>query len=156
MTKEDIQKLLEQFPRERTHLLPALHAVQEELRYLSREALEVVSSYLRVPASEVHGVASAYPELRFNEPGHHILRICTGLSCHVNGGANLLEELRSTLKIEPGQTTAEGHLTLEEVPCLFVCAVGPAVEWDGEFIGRVNANTLKSILSIDNGKEETG
>ncbi|MFQ5933569.1 MAG: NAD(P)H-dependent oxidoreductase subunit E [Dehalococcoidia bacterium] len=137
MDREDIKEVLGRFPRQRTHLLPTLHAVQEEVRYLPAWALEEVSAYLRVPKSEVHGVASSYPELRLTEPGRHIIRVCTGLQCYLNGATPVLEELKNTLAVQPGQTTADGTFTLEEMPCAFVCPLAPAVEWDGVCLGRM-------------------
>ena len=85
-----LSELLAQFPRERTWLLPALQAVQRAERWLSAEALEAVAAHLRVPASEVWGVASHYPELRLARPGRRIVRVCTGLSCRAHGGRDLL------------------------------------------------------------------
>src|SRR2546426_2977633 len=64
-----LDTLLATFPRERTWLLPALQAVQRAERYLSPDALEAVAAHLRVPKSEVWGVASHYPELRLARPG---------------------------------------------------------------------------------------
>src|SRR5919201_2447546 len=77
---------LAQFPRERTWLLPALHAVQHAERWLSPEALEGVAAHLRVPRSEVWGVASHYPELRLAAPGRRIVRVCLGVACLARGG----------------------------------------------------------------------
>ena len=56
------------FPRERTWLLPALHAVQHELRWIPTGALGEIASHLRVPLSEAYGVATGYPEFRLSEP----------------------------------------------------------------------------------------
>ena len=137
--REDIKEVLGKFPQERTYLLPALQAIQEEVRYLPAWAIEEVSAYLRVPKSEVHGVASSYPELRLNEPGRHIVRVCTGLSCFLNGAIPVLEELKKSLALQPGETAPDGMFTLEEMPCAFVCPLAPAVEWDGVCLGRMTA-----------------
>ena len=53
-----IPGMLSSFPRERTWLLPALQAVQRAERWLSPEALQAVAAHVRVPRSEVWGVAS--------------------------------------------------------------------------------------------------
>src|SRR5438876_10126751 len=58
-----VGELLAKFPRERTCLLPPLQAVQRSERYLSPESLEAGAAYLRVPKSDVWGVALHYPEL---------------------------------------------------------------------------------------------
>ncbi|MFQ5874538.1 MAG: NAD(P)H-dependent oxidoreductase subunit E [Dehalococcoidia bacterium] len=155
MDREDIKEVLGKFPRERTYLLPALQAVQEEVRYLPAWAMEEVSAYLKVPKSEVHGVASSYPELRLKEPGKHIVRVCTGLSCFLNGAIPVLEELKKSLALQPGETAPTGMFTLEEMPCAFVCPLSPAVEWDGECMGRMtleNAVAKVKAMTAHNGE----
>src|SRR5262245_65483686 len=74
------------FPRERQWLLPALHAVQHALGWLSPAALGDVAAHLRVPASEVFGVATGYPEFRLAPRGRHHARVCTGVSCTLKIG----------------------------------------------------------------------
>lgn len=144
--REGIKDILGRFPRQRTYLLPVLQAVQEEVRYLPNWAMEEVGAYLRVPKSEVHGVASSYPELRFDEPGKHVVRVCTGLQCHLNGASEVLEELTNNLKIQVGETTPDGQVTLEETPCVFDCALAPAIEWDGHVAGRMTPEAALSKL----------
>jgi len=126
--------LLAPFPRERTWLLPALQAVQAERGWLSPDDLAAVGAHLRVPKSEVYGVATHYPELRLAARGVHLVRVCTGVSCRVNGGADLLAALARRLGVAPGETTADGALTLEEADCCFVCSVAPVVEVDHRYL----------------------
>ena len=140
-------ELLEQFPRERTWLLPALRAVQRAERWLSAEALEAVAAHLRVPASEVWGVASHFPELRLARPGRRIVRVCTGVSCRARGGRDLLGVCADRLGIRAGETTPDGGVTLEEVDCAFACAVAPVVEVDHEPCGRVRPGDLEALLT---------
>lgn len=145
--------MLGRFPRERTQLLPVLHAVQEETCWIPAWAMEEVSAYLKVPASEVHGVVSSFPELRLKAPGRHLLRVCTGLSCYLNGGLSVLEGLEKSLGIEAGGTTPDGVFTLEEAPCLFVCPAAPAVEWDGICSGRMTTDRAVALVRAGpNGK----
>src|SRR5688500_20164215 len=87
-----IAEALSSLPRERTWLLPALQAVQREERWLSPEALEAVAAHVRVPRSEVWGVASHYPEFRLAEPAARVVRVCTGLACAARGGNELLAQ----------------------------------------------------------------
>src|SRR3990172_1590519 len=59
---------LDELPRERTYLLPALHLLHEREGYLSPAGLAAVSQRLRVPHSELYGVARRYSALRFEPP----------------------------------------------------------------------------------------
>ena len=92
------------FPRERTWLLPALHAVQHAERWLSPQSLERVAAHLRVPMSEVWGVASHYPEFRLTAPGRRLVRVCTGVACLARGARDLLAACEQQLGVGPGQT----------------------------------------------------
>ena len=142
-----LDTLLATFPRERTWLLPALQAVQRAERYLSPDALEAVAAHLRVPKSEVWGVASHYPELRLARPGRRLIRVCTGVSCRVRGGRELLAACERRLGVRAGQTTADGAATLEELDCGFACAVAPVVEIDHAYRGRVTPDALDALLA---------
>jgi NADH:ubiquinone oxidoreductase subunit F (NADH-binding)/NADH:ubiquinone oxidoreductase subunit E len=115
-TAADLEDRVRAFPRRRTYLLPALHEVQALYGWLPAEALEVVGGHLRVPKSEVYGVASSFPDFLLEAPTH-ATRTCVGASCRLLGGSS--------------QVDAEAP-----VDCLFICGVGPASEQDGELIGR--------------------
>jgi NADH:ubiquinone oxidoreductase subunit E len=138
--------LREKFPRNHGELLPALHLLQHEFGYLPDWAMEVVGWHLGIPASEVYGGATSYTELRIRRPGQHVLRVCTGLGCAPQGGNDLLTGLREKLQVEPGHTTSDGRITLEETACAFMCGVAPVVQWDHEWHGRVSQEALSGLL----------
>ncbi|HET7344061.1 MAG TPA: NAD(P)H-dependent oxidoreductase subunit E, partial [Methylomirabilota bacterium] len=139
--------VLEKFPRERTWLLPALQAVQHAERWLSPPALDAVAAHLRVPRSEVWGVATHYPELRLAAPGRRLVRVCTGLACLARGGREILEACERRLGVRAGGTTADGAVTLEELDCAFACASAPVVEVDHEYRGRLSAEHVEALLT---------
>src|SRR3990172_11819835 len=106
---------LDELPRERTYLLPALHLLRERGVSLPPAGLAAVSKRLRVPNSELYGVARSYSELRFEPPPERSVGLCTGLSCRLNGAEALATELRA----------AGRHV--EEQPCRFLCNQAPVV-----------------------------
>ena len=109
--------------------MPALQRAQHAERWLSPDTLEEIAAHLRVPKSEVWGVASHYPELRLTRPGRRLVRVCTGVSCQVRGGRALLAACEQTLGVRAGQTTADGAVTLEELDCAFACSIPRAASW---------------------------
>jgi NADH-quinone oxidoreductase subunit F len=126
------------FPRERTWLLPALHAVGHELRWIPADALREIASHLRVPLSEAYGVVTHYPEFRLEEPRKRVVRVCTGVSCRIRGGLDLLKAL---------QGAAGDDVTLEHFDCAFNCSVAPLVEVDGVHRGRVSVADVSAVIS---------
>jgi NADH-quinone oxidoreductase subunit F len=139
--------VLNRFPRERTWLLPALHALQHRDRWLSPTALEEAADHLRVPRSEVYGVATHYPEFRLTQPGRRVVRVCVGLSCRARGGLDVLAACERRLDVAAGATTPDGAVTLERLDCAFDCAMAPVVEVEGEHRGRVEAEAVDALLA---------
>ena len=139
--------VLSRFPRERTWLLPALHALQHRDRWLSPTVLEEAADHLRVPRSEVYGVATHYPEFRLAQPGRRVVRVCVGLSCRVRGGLDVLAACERRLGIAAGATTPDGAVTLERLDCAFDCAMAPVVEVEGEHRGRVEVGAVDALLA---------
>ena len=130
------------FPRNRGQLLPALHFLHHEYGYLPDWAMEVVGWHLGIPSSEVYGAATSYTELRIQEPAERVIRVCTGLSCWLNGGRQLMAEAHSAL----ANGAAQDKVTLEETPCAYMCGVAPVAEIDGEWRGRLDSGSLGTII----------
>lgn len=127
--------LLAGFTAERTNLLPALHAAHNAFGYLPEWAIERVGLHLHVPASEVYGVASGYPEFRFQPPAPNTVQICTGLSCRLAGADALLAALQS-----------HAPASVESSPCLFLCALAPVAGRAGRIAGHVDVARLEALL----------
>ena len=146
MTTNGRAELLDHFPRERTWLLPALHAIQHHERWLSTEALAAVAEHLRAPRSEVYGVATHYSEFRLSKPGRRVVRVCVGVSCRAQGSLDLLAVLERRLGVGAGGTTPDGGVTLERFDCGFNCSMAPVVEVEGRHVGRVGAGDAERVL----------
>src|SRR5256885_3702421 len=104
--------------RRKAALLAALHLAQDELGWLSEPAMAYVGFRLDVPPVRVREVATFYTMYRLRPVGRHHLGVCNSVSCWAMGSEKLLAECREILRIRPGETTADGHFSLEEVACL--------------------------------------
>jgi NADH:ubiquinone oxidoreductase subunit F (NADH-binding)/NADH:ubiquinone oxidoreductase subunit E/(2Fe-2S) ferredoxin len=138
---------LAQFPRARTWLLPALHAAQHAERWLSPASLEAIAAHLRVPKSEVWGVASHYPEFRLAAPGRRVVRVCTGIACLARGGGEILAACEQRLGIHAGQSTADQAITLEALDCAFACGSAPVAQVDHDYRGRLTPGDVDGLLT---------
>ena len=136
-----IRKLLvENFPRERGSLLPALHFIQDEFGYLPAWALEVLGWHLGVPSSEVYGSSTSYSELNFEVNNEADIKVCEGVSCSVLGSNGLIKFLDSL------EEKARNTLSYKGVNCAFICSVGPVVKIKGKWIGKMNIGELGRLI----------
>ncbi|HEX9188590.1 MAG TPA: NAD(P)H-dependent oxidoreductase subunit E, partial [Vicinamibacteria bacterium] len=132
--KARFDEVLKRYPVKRSALLPALHLVQEQEGWISREAIEHVASLLDLSPAQVHDTASFYTMFRLKPEGKTLIEVCTTLSCALSGAEELLAHACRKLGIEPGGTTPDGKFTVKGVECLAACGGAPAVQVDGEWL----------------------
>lgn len=108
-------------------VMAALRIAQQELRWLSNEAIEFVATYLQMPAMAVYEVASFYNMYDLHPVGQHKLTVCTNLPCALSGGADAGEYLKRKLGVDFNQTTSDGRFTLKEGECMGACGDAPVL-----------------------------
>ena len=126
--------------------LPILHALQAAFGYVPREAIPLVAEALNLTRAEVHGIVSFYHDFRERPPGAHVLKLCRAEACQSMGADALAVLARDKLRVDWGETTTDGRLTLEPVFCLGLCACAPAAMLDGKVVGALDAPRLGTLL----------
>ncbi len=112
-------------------VMEVLQDVQETYRYLSEEILNHVSDVFEIPLIEVFRLANFYKAFSLDPRGRHLVTVCSGTACHVQGAPRFVDELLGQLEVKPGQTTKDGAFTVEAVNCLGACSLAPLVIIDG-------------------------
>ncbi len=111
--------------RGREALLPLLHEAQAIHGWLPREVLAAVGQTLHVPLSDVHGVVEFY-SMFYNEPmARRVIRVCFDPACHMAGSPAVRLAIEERLGLRPGETSADGRISYECVPCLGMCEHAP-------------------------------
>ena len=126
--------------------LPILHAVQAAFGYIPRDAVPLVADALNLTRAEVHGIVTFYHDFRESPPGTHVLKLCRAEACQSMGADALAAEARQKLRVEWGETTTDGRVTLEPVFCLGLCASAPAAMLDGKVVGALDRARLGTLL----------
>lgn len=111
-------------------LIEALHTAQETFGYLDKQTLHFVAQSLRVPLSKVYGVATFYHFFSLKPQGKHTCVVCLGTACYIKGSQVILDAIRDTYAVEPGQTTADGELSLLTARCVGSCSLAPVAMLD--------------------------
>jgi NADH-quinone oxidoreductase subunit E len=127
-------------------LIPSLLDIQEKYHYLPAKALERVAERMKLPTIHIHQVAEFYKAFSLEERGRHIITVCLGTACHVQGGNRLVDHVSRILEIDPGSTTKDKLFTLEAVNCLGTCAIAPVMTVDGKYYGNMAANKVEKVL----------
>jgi NADH-quinone oxidoreductase subunit E len=143
-----IQGYLPRYPNKQAVTLPALHVVQDELRGVPLEAIREIADLLELSPAEVNDTMTFYGFFRTeNNPlGRTRLWVCRSLACMLRGGEELLQKVSDKLGIKPGETTADGKITLEFAECLGGCEGAPCVLVNDEQRMNVTEEKLDTLL----------
>jgi NADH-quinone oxidoreductase subunit E len=131
LTDEMMAAIREYFPRYPTRqavALPAIHLVNERLRYVPPQAVAEIAELLELPPAQVQDTLSFYGIFKQDKPhGRTRVWVCRSISCALRGADDLLEQLCTAAGIRPGETTDDGQLTIEFAECLGACEHAPCM-----------------------------
>ena len=124
----EIKALFPRYPTKQAVTLPALHVVNDRLRYVPLNAVVEIAELLDLAPAEVQDTLSFYGLFKQDAPhGKTRAWVCRSISCALRGGEEILDHMCHTAAIKPGQTTPDGSLTLEFAECLGACEFAPCM-----------------------------
>jgi NADH-quinone oxidoreductase subunit E len=145
--RAEITNSLSRHPTPQAATLPALHAVQERLGYVPPQAVAEVAELLGLAPAQVQDTLSFYDFFKQDRPlGRYRVWVCRSISCAARGGEDLLDHLCGLLGIQPGQTTADGRVTLEFAECLGACDVAPAILVNDTLYGNMTKERIAELV----------
>jgi NADH-quinone oxidoreductase subunit E len=129
------------------NLIMILHRVQQEFKYIPREAALYLAKELNVPLAKIYGVITFYHFFKLKKPGRHNIQVCIGTACYLKSGSDLLLELENLLGVGVGGVTADGLFSIEGVRCVGCCGLAPVAVIDGEVFGKLKKDKLPEIIA---------
>jgi NADH-quinone oxidoreductase subunit E len=143
---EEIRKVAKRYPESRSAILPALRLAQEEYGWLPREAIEQVAEALDLTPAYCMSVASFYDMFQLEPVGRHMVEVCTNVCCGLVNAQAVLEAFERELGVEPGETTADGEITLRAAECLGGCSTPTVVAVDHRYRESVTPDDVPAIV----------
>jgi NADH:ubiquinone oxidoreductase subunit E len=134
------------FAGEEGRLIPLLQQAQLEEGFISRARMEAIHRACGIPLANIFGVATFYAQFRLRPVGKHIVRVCHGTACHVQGANDINKALSDALEIGNGETTPDRLFTLETVSCLGCCSLAPVIMIGSSTYGKLDPREVKKII----------
>ncbi len=145
--RQEIEQLCRKYPRKQAVTLPALHLVHEKLRHVPRRAVVEIAELLELSPAEVQDTLSFYGFFKQDAPhGDCRVWVCRSISCALRGGEDVFQYFCRRAQVEPGQTTADGSLTIEVAECLGACEQAPCMLAGNELIGDLTEAAIDRFL----------
>ena len=144
--KEDIVQILEKYTTDRDNLIQILNETQEKFGYIPKTSQLEISKYLNIPMAEVYGVITFYSRFTLEPKGKYAISVCLGTACFVKGSEQILNRLKDRLKIDVGQTTADGKFSIDATRCVGACGLAPVFTVNNEVHGKATVKKLDEVL----------
>ena len=127
-------------------LIPVLQTAQELYGYLPPDLLMYIANRMGVKPAKVIGVVTFYAQFRLNPVGKHLILLCQGTACHVNGSSGVEDAIRDHLGAGEGEITANGLFTYNNVACLGCCSLSPVMMIGARTYGGLTRDKAVKIL----------
>lgn len=144
--KAKFDKLISRYPLKRSALVPMLLFAQDEIGYISDEAIEEIARRVEVRPIEVIEDISYYSMLHRKPIGKYNLQVCTNVSCLLAGGEEIFDYCATKLGIKHKQTTADALFSLEEVECLGACCGAPAMQVNYDYYENLTREKIDRLI----------
>ena len=86
-------------------IVAILQDIQEEYRYLPKEALLYLADAIDVSIAKIYSVATFYENFSLEPKGKYVIKICDGTACHVRKSIPILNALRNKLGLSDSKKT---------------------------------------------------
>jgi len=145
--KAKFDKVIARYPVKRSAIVPLLLFAQDEIGYVSDEAIEEIARRVEVRPIEVIEDVGYYSMLHRQPIGKYNFQVCTNISCLLRGGEAILEHCSKRLGIGHKQSTPDGRFSLEEVECIGACCGAPAMQVNYDFYENLTAEKVDALIA---------
>ena len=150
-----MKPVFEKYAEAEGSLIAILQQAQELYGWLSPELLTHVSEQTGISPAKIMGVATFYAQFRLKPVGKHLILLCQGTACHVNGSAEIERAIADYLEVAEDEVTEDGLFTYSNVACLGCCSLSPAMMINNRVFGKLTGKSAVEVLkNIKAGAEE--
>jgi NADH:ubiquinone oxidoreductase subunit E len=127
-------------------LVAIFSAVEERYAYLPERALREMSERMSIHWAQIFG-AAGLGGFRLLPADGHLVTVCTCAACRFAGGEALLRAISAELGIAPGESTADGSITLETSDEVAAGALSPALRIDTMVYGPLTVEQGRHVVA---------
>lgn len=131
-----------------------LHDIQKEMGYIPFEAMTSIAEAVNEPVSKVYGVVTFYSQFTTEPKGKHVIGVCLGTACYVNGAQTILDLLVEMTGAPVNGTSEDGVFSIDATRCVGACGLAPVVSVDGTVFGCTKQLEDLKMVVLDYKKEE--
>jgi NADH-quinone oxidoreductase subunit E len=139
------REIIARYPVSRSALLMLLHEAQDEIGYISDEAIREIGGLLDLSSADVAGVVTFYTMFKRKHPGRFLISVCDQSACQFFGADDTLDKLREVVGPEH-EATDDGLMSWEHVECLAFCGAAPAAQLNYMDVPNLTAERAERLI----------
>lgn len=147
----EIQTILAKYPPEekRSAVMPLIYLAQRTENFVNKQTMKEIAEICEITPTEVASIVGFYSLFYDEQGGKYRIQVCTDLPCALRGSEEFLNKLCEALEIKPGETTADGKITVEAVMCLAACDKAPMFQvQNGKGLEYHENQSVESALQL--------
>lgn len=145
-TEEKIREICRKFGKSGHRVLDVAEAVQREYGCVDPAAMDVIADEMGVQRVEVEGVVTFYAFLSERPLGKVVIRLCNDVIDRMKGADQVAAAFSEELGIDFGQTTPDGRISLQKVPCIGMSDQAPAALVNDTVVTYLGGDQARSIV----------
>ena len=143
-----IDSALDKHGYSRNKVIAIMQEVQNEYKFLPKDALSYIAEKLGMSEAELYGVATFYENFSFEPKGKYIIKVCDGTACHVRKSMPVKEAMLKELGLSHKKHTTDDMLfTVETVSCLGACGLAPTLTVNDEVHPKMTPEKAIELLN---------
>lgn len=142
-----VKKEVARYEDRKSAIIPALFRVQKENGgWVSPESIKYLAGVMDIPEIWIEEVMTFYSMFNKKPVGTYHVQVCCNISCSMNGGRELLNNLCKTFHVDPNTVTADGRFSFTNVECLGACDKAPMMQVNEKYYEDLTNDSAVSIL----------
>ena len=144
--KKKIESYLTRYETKRSSIIPILHAIQDECRWISQEQIDALDKDYGLSPVEVREVMTFYTLYRAEPPAKYEILFCDNIVCCMMGAKDAIAKIEKRIS-EFESKGVEAPFSVQGVPCLGVCDGAPAMLVNKDRHLKVTATNVDEVLA---------
>ncbi|MEI8256315.1 MAG: NAD(P)H-dependent oxidoreductase subunit E, partial [Deltaproteobacteria bacterium] len=119
--------------------------------YVSPSTITQLAEALQLPRAQVEGVAGFYSLFATEPKGRFRVLFSDNVTDQMSGSGELRQRMLDAFRVELGEVTRDGLVSIGLTSCTGLCDQGPAMLVNGHAIGRLSPARIGAISSLIRG-----
>lgn len=142
-----VRSSVEKHNNDKTQLLAILREVQNEFRFISKEAVTLIAEELDEPRVHIEGTATFYHFFSRTHRGNYTVYLNMSATAEIAGLKEVYEAFENELGISFGSNTADNQIGLRTTSCIGMCDQEPAALINDVVFTQLTPAKVKKIIA---------